>query len=211
MADYRRAYSPGGTFFFTVVAHERQPFLCDADARTHLRGVMREAQRRWPFDIQALVLLPDHLHTIWTLPEGDSDFSRRWGWIKKTFTQRWITGEHEAGDVSESKSRRRRRGVWQVRFWEHQIRDERDMKAHFDYVHYNPVRHGLANCPHAWPYSTFHKWVSKGEYPADWSCGCGERVAKPPKFDRLPLEHMEPEEERMVRRANPTNFRSASM
>lgn len=204
MSDYRRAYSPGGTFFFTVVTHDRQPLLCGEDARRHLRSIMQECQRTWPFDIQALVLLPDHLHTIWTLPQDDSNFSRRWGWIKKTFTQRWLACGHEAADVSESKARRHRRGVWQVRFWEHQLRDEQDTKAHFDYIHYNPVRHGLATCPHRWPYSTFHKWVEKGTYPADWSCGCEGRVAKPPTFDRLPLNHMELGDEKMVREANPT-------
>jgi putative transposase len=204
MSDYRRAYSPGGTFFFTVVTHDRQPILCGTDARNHLRSVMRECQQTWPFEVQALVLLPEHLHTIWTLPEEDSDFSRRWGWIKKTFTQRWLASGHAAADVSESKARRRRRGVWQVRFWEHQIRDEQDMKAHFDYIHYNPVRHGLATCPHQWPYSTFLKWVAKGEYAADWICACGERKAKPPGFDRLPLEHMELGNGKMVRGANRT-------
>jgi putative transposase len=204
MSDYRRAYSPGGTFFFTVVTHDRQPILCKTDARNHLRAVMRECQQTWPFEIEALVLLPDHLHTIWTLPEADSNFSRRWGWIKKTFTQRWLACGYVVADVSESKTRRHRRGVWQARFWEHQIRDERDLKSHFDYIHYNPVRHGLATCPHQWRYSTFHKWVEKGEYPADWSCGCEGRVANPPMFDRLPLEHMELGEPRMVREVNPT-------
>jgi len=205
MSDYHRAYSPGGTFFFTVVTHDRQAFLCDTDARAHLRAVMQECRRTWPFEIQALVLLPDHLHTIWTLPEGDSDFSRRWGWIKKTFTQRWLACGHPAIKVSETKARRRRRGVWQVRFWEHEIRDERDMKAHFDYIHFNPVRHGLAHCPHAWPYSTFSKWVAQGEYSRDWSCACDGRPVKPPAFDRLPLEHMELGNPKMIFRANPTN------
>src|SRR5205823_6586052 len=90
MPEFRRAYAPGGTFFFTVVTAERQPILCNELARPLLREAIEQCQTRWPFTLDAIVLLPDHLHTMWSLPENDADFSRRWGWIKKTFTQRWL-------------------------------------------------------------------------------------------------------------------------
>jgi putative transposase len=98
-------------------------------------------------EIEAMVLLPDHLHTLWKLPENDTAYSKRWGWIKKTFTQLWLDAGNAALPVSESKLQRRRFGVWQVRFWEHEIRNDSDMEAHLNYIHYNPVRHGLVSCP----------------------------------------------------------------
>ncbi len=191
MAEYRRAHSPGGTFFFTVVTYDRQPFLCDSSARKLLRTVIEQCRDQWPFEIEAMVLLPDHLHALWTLPENDAAYSKRWGWIKKTFTQCWLESGHLAAEVSESKILRRRLGIWQVRFWEHQIRNEKDMEAHLNYIHYNPVRHGLANCPHSWPYSTFSKWVSREQYTKDWCCVCEGKTSKPPAFDSLPIQHME--------------------
>jgi len=191
MAEYRRAYSPGGTFFFTVVTYNRQPFLCETQARNLLRAVIKECQNQWPFEIEAMVLLPDHLHTIWSLPENDAGFSKRWGWIKKTFTQSWLGSGHVSPEVSKSKLLRRRQGIWQVRFWEHQIRDERDMETHLDYIHYNPIRHRLATCPHNWPYSTFQKWVTRKRYSQDWCCACDRKNVKPMNFDSLPIQYME--------------------
>ena len=110
MPEYRRAYAPGGTFFFTAVTYKRRPLLCDPLARRLLRGIIRRTQQRWPFTIDAIVLLPDHLHTLWTLPEGDANFSTRWAYLKKEFTKAWLAGGGAEGSVSESRQQNRRRG-----------------------------------------------------------------------------------------------------
>ena len=169
MADYRRCYVPGGSFFFTVVTERRAAILNNDRARDLLRAALRDCRQRWPFRLDALVMmLPDHLHAIWTLPPEDSDYSKRWGVIKKHFTQSWLAaGEHEQPQ-NDSRHRYRRRGVWQRRFWEHTLRDEHDYARHFDYLHYNPVKHGLVSGPRYWPYSTFHYWIEHGTYDPDW-------------------------------------------
>jgi len=133
---------------------------------------MMACKAKHPFTIVALVLLPDHLHTIWTLPEEDADFSTRWSILKTCFTLAWLAAGGGEGAISSSRRRNRRRGVWQRRFWEHRIRDQDDFNRHLNYIHYNPVKHGLARCPHAWPHSTFGKWVKRGAYRTDWCCGC---------------------------------------
>jgi putative transposase len=169
MSDYRRAYVPGGTFFFTLVSQRRAALFSKAIARRLLGSVMRRCFLRRPTRVMAIVLLPDHLHTIWTLPEGDADFSTRWAWIKKEFTKSWLALGGREEQQRESQRRERRRGVWQRRFWEHTIRDESDLEAHFDYIHYNPVKHGLAKSPRQWPWSSFHRWAAAGVYLADWA------------------------------------------
>jgi putative transposase len=179
MPDYRRAYVPGGTFFFTLVTYGRGAFLCEDRARPILRSCLAACRRRHPFTIDAMVLLPDHLHAVWTLPKGDADFSCRFALLKKTFTQQWLAAGGYEGVVSDSRRRNRRRGVWQRRFWEHVIRDENDLNKHLDYIHYNPVKHALASCPHAWPYSTFKQWVRNRGYPPDWCCACKHEVMPP--------------------------------
>ena len=191
MPDYRRAFVPGGTFFFTLVTFDRAPILTEPAARSILRGAIETCRQRWPFDIDAFALLPDHLHAILTLPPGDADFSRRWALIKKEFTKQWLDAGGAARPVSAAKHRDRRAGVWQQRFWEHVVRDADDLHAHLDYVHYNPVRHGLAACPHAWPYSSFDRCRRAGFYEDDWLCTCAGRAATPPDFAHLPLRDME--------------------
>ncbi|MGQ9913952.1 MAG: REP-associated tyrosine transposase [Thermogutta sp.] len=168
MPNYRRYFVPGGTYFFTLVTQGRAKLLCDDTARSILGGVLRECRARWPFRTIAVVLLPDHLHALWTLPEGDAAYSVRWAWIKKEFTKRWLAGGGREQQISPSRRGRRRRGVWQPRFWEHTVRDENDFEAHFHYIHYNPVKHGLVDFPDQWPYSTFHRWVAAGVYTANW-------------------------------------------
>jgi putative transposase len=169
MSDYRRALVPGGTFFFTVVTDGRQPLFADSTARAILGNVIRYCQERAPMEIVAIVLLPEHLHTLWTLPPGDSGYTMRWGWIKKEFTKAWLAaGGHESPAVP-SRQRERRHAIWQRRFWEHTIRDEDDLAAHFDYIHYNPVKHGWVASPRDWPYSSFHRWVRAGHYSPDWA------------------------------------------
>jgi putative transposase len=133
-----------------------------------LREAFRYCQRDFPFQIDALVMLPDHIHSIWTLPTSDCDYSKRWGIIKKHFTQNWLALGGVEQSVTASRLRYRRRGVWQPRFWEHTLRDERDYQNHFDYLHFNPVKHGLVKNVVDWHYSSFHRWVSQGVYPTDW-------------------------------------------
>jgi putative transposase len=168
MPNYRRCYVPGGTYFFTLVTCDRVRIFDSSTARQLLGDKLRACQVRWPFQIPAIVLLPDHLHAIWSLPEGDKEYSLRWAWIKKEFTKAWLAAGGTEQLVSASKQARRNRGVWQVRFWEHTVRDEDDFERHFDYTHYNPVKHGLVRSPCDWPYSSFHRWVKAGVYPANW-------------------------------------------
>lgn len=168
MSDYRRLFVPGGTYFFTLVTYRRRPTFREGRARRLLREAVAECKTRWPFRIEAIVLLPDHLHALWTLPEGDAEYSRRWGWIKKEFGRRYRDAGGALAAVSQSQTRNRRLGVWQRRYWEHTVRDERDFERLFDYIHFNPVKHRLAQSPAAWPYSTFARWVRAGVYPEDW-------------------------------------------
>lgn len=126
-----------------------------------------EVRASHPFEIEAWVLLPDHIHCIWQLPEGDRDYSMRWGLIKKEFTKR-TKGLVGTAHPTISRERHREGTVWQRRFWEHQIRDEKDFSVHFDYIHYNPVKHGLARSPKDWLYSTFHRYVKAGVYAMEW-------------------------------------------
>jgi putative transposase len=168
MPNYRRSITPGATYFFTVVTHRRQPILVKPESRTILRQVIGDVRRQYPFTIDAWVLLPDHLHCIWSLPEGDFDYSSRWGLIKAGFTKRAKPIMHREEWVSDSKRKHRESTVWQRRFWEHQIRDETDFQRHVDYIHFNPVKHGLVSQVNAWPYSTFHRYAREGVYIEDW-------------------------------------------
>jgi putative transposase len=170
MADYRRWHIAGGTFFFTVVTHSRVPLFANEIAREILGTKIRHCQQKWPFETNAIVLLPEHLHALWTLPAGDSHYPMRWAWIKKEFTKEWLAAGGIEQKVSYSRLRRGDHGVWQPRYWEHTIRDERDFDRHFDYLHYNPVKHGHVACPHEWPYSSFHRWMTAGVYEKEWGC-----------------------------------------
>ncbi|MCA1248508.1 transposase [Massilia sp. MS-15] len=165
MPHYRRALA-GSTYFFTVVTHRRRPILCDEPMRIALRSAIGKVRGRLPFDIDAMVLMPDHLHCIWTLPDGDTNFSLRWSQIKHhvSYTCRRLY----PATVSASRQRQRTAAIWQRRFWEHQIRDERDLERHVDYIHYNPVKHGFVQAAFAWPYSTFNRFVRNGMYAVDW-------------------------------------------
>jgi putative transposase len=169
MPQFRRVFQPDGTFFFTLVTHYRAPLLCTDLGRACLRQAIEECRTRWPFEIGAFVLLPDHLHAIWTLPDEDQNYPRRWSFIKRRFTQHWLDAGGREGRVTMDQHRQRRRGVWQPRFWEHTIRDQEDLNRHYDYIHFNPVKHGHASSPADWPYSSFHRFVTEGRYSADWS------------------------------------------
>lgn len=170
MPGYRRYRPAGGTFFFTVKTYQNAPIFGDLQNARLLRQVLRETKAHWPFEVNALVLLPDHLHAIWSLPAGDCDYSMRWAWLKKEFTRRYLAAGGTERQTSKSRQQNRRRGVWQRRFWEHTIQNEADFDAHFDYIHWNPVKHGYVNSPAAWSHSSFHRWVAAGVYDASWGC-----------------------------------------
>lgn len=173
MATFRRSTTPGATYFFTVTTHHRQKFLTQPPYYQALKAALRDVKRRYPFTIDAFVLLPDHLHCIWTLPEHDADYSTRWNIIKRQVSQQ--TRELKSNSLSESQLRRNELGFWQRRFWEHQIRDDRDFEKHVEYIHWNPVKHGCVKNVKDWPYSSFHRFVERGVYPSDWGSDFDEK------------------------------------
>ena len=152
----------GSVFFFTVVLADRSSDLL-VDEIDRLRQVYRTIQRRRPFETIAVCVLPDHLHAVWALPEGEADFSTRWSLIKSGFSR-------GMGSISRSASKaaKRQKGIWQRRYWEHAIRDDTDMERHVDYIHVNPVKHGLVARVADWPHSSFHRSVERGLLPEDW-------------------------------------------
>jgi putative transposase len=164
MTNYRRNFISGGSYFFTVNLADRRLRLL-TDHVGNLRHAFRETRARHQFEIDAIVILPDHLHAIWTLPPGDSDFATRWRLIKSAFSRSIASGER----VSESRAAKAERGIWQRRYWEHTLRDEGDVARHVDYIHFNPVKHGHATRVSDWPHSSFHRMVKLGIYPADWA------------------------------------------
>ena len=185
MSQYRRSYVPGGVFFLTLVTYRRIPLFSDAKNISLLRKAMAKMRTEKPFDITAAVVLPDHLHFIWTLPSDDSNYSQRVSRLKVLFT-RSLRGKRALSvDVSPSRRKHRESDVWQRRFWEHTIFDEHDLHRHLDYLHYNPVKHGLVSCPHLWEYSSFHKWVERGRYRLDWGCSCDVNLPHVPDFREL--------------------------
>ena len=157
--QYRRVHTSGGTFFFTVVSFDRQPIFVSDPAIENLRRTIRTVKNRHPFTLDAMVVLPDHLHAIWTLPAGDPDFSTRWMLIKSGFSREFAR-INESNPPTHSRRRKREQAVWQRRFWEHRIRDEDDFNAHVDYIHYNPVKHGYVAAPRDWRYSSSERWAS---------------------------------------------------
>jgi putative transposase len=166
--NYRRHYVPGGTYFFTVVTHERRPLFETDEAATLLRTAMREVRAKRPFEVLAIALLPDHLHCVWALPEADADYSTRWRQIKEAFTRSFLGGGGTEGASSASRQRHHERAVWQRRFWEHTCRDQDDLNRCIDYIHWNPVKHGLVARVSAYRRSSFHRHVAEGVYPPDW-------------------------------------------
>lgn len=142
---------------------------CNSNCKNLALDLVGRDANNHPFETVAMVLLPEHIHAIWTLPAADRDYSKRWGWIKKEFTKAWLLAGGGEQSQCGCRRRERRRGVWQRRFWEHTIRDEEDLESHFDYIHYNPVKHGWVKSPRDWPYSSFHRWVAAGHYAIDWA------------------------------------------
>ncbi|HEY5802008.1 MAG TPA: transposase [Burkholderiaceae bacterium] len=171
MSEYIRNRIPGGTYFFTVNLYDRRQSLL-VDHIRQLRAAVRYTRAKRPFHIDAWVVLPEHMHCIWTLPVGDTDYSSRWKEIKSGFSKRlpglMLTARGE-------------RHIWQRRYWEHTIRNERDYASHMDYVHINPVKHGLVKATSQWPFSTFKKCVGAGVYPINWACKGIELAAGEPQ------------------------------
>lgn len=176
MAAYVRQYQKGGTYFFTLVAEKRMPIFNDPANTQRFRDSLSRCRESLPFDVIAGVILPDHVHLILTLPEDDGDFSTRLRFIKLNFTDRYLAAGGREQPRSDRKQRVGERGVWQSRFWEHRCRDERDLARHVEYIHFNPVKHGVARCPHEWPASSFHPWVGDGRYERDWCCVCDDHT-----------------------------------
>ncbi|UGV27623.1 transposase [Rhodopseudomonas boonkerdii] len=163
MPNYRRLRVDGGSWFFTVNLHDRRQTLL-VDHVEALRDAVTNTWRTRPFVIDAFIVLPDHLHAIWTLPDDDSDFSGRWRSIKTHFTKSMPTLTTRNGTTARGERR-----IWQPRFWEHMIRDERDYENHVNYCYINPVKHGLVTRVVDWPYSSFHRDVRAGIFPMDWA------------------------------------------
>jgi putative transposase len=167
--QYRRAFIPGASFFFTLVTEQRRPLFASAAAVHTLRMAFTKVCKTRPFQIDAIAVLPDHLHCIWTLPPGDSDFATRWRLIKTGFTKHCDPMLRIASN--HARLTKRQQALWQHRYWEHVLRNETDFAQHLEYIHFNPVKHRLVSSPIEWPYSSFHRYVSAGIYPADWGQG----------------------------------------
>jgi putative transposase len=163
MPRYVRAKIAGGTFFFTVAIADRSDSLLLREV-DRFRRIYRSVSERRPFETIAMCILPDHLHAIWSMPENDSDFSLRWNLIKSGFSR----GLSAAPSRSVRHIEKRKKGLWQRRYWEHAIRDATDLECHVDYIHFNPVKHGLVTRVRDWPHSTFHQYVARGDLPDDW-------------------------------------------
>ena len=170
MPNYRRIRMKGGCYFFTVVTESRQHILTSNIEL--LRYAFRKAMVKYPFRIDGFVVLPDHLHCIWTLPDHDDDYAIRWRLIKNYFSRGLKKGEY----VESNRCKRGGRGIWQRRFWEHLIQHEKDYQRHLDYIHYNPVKHGYVARPGDWPYTSFHKCVRRGLYEMDWASPVDSRM-----------------------------------
>jgi len=169
MSNYRRSQEGGATYFFTVVTHRRQPILTRPVVLDALREAFRKVQQTRPFKLDAIVILPDHLHAIWVLPPGDADFGARWAMVKRRVSR--AVGHLAAPVATPSMKARHESGFWQRRFWEHLIRDDEDYARHMDYIHFNPVKHGLTMRVADWPHSSFNRCVERGIYPVDWASG----------------------------------------
>jgi putative transposase len=163
---YRRSTAKGASFFFTVVTHNRRANLCHEANVALLRETFESVTTKHPFTIDAFVLLPDHLHCIWTLPENDNSFAMRWRQIKSYFSRRCL--DEFKGQQTPAHLRKGEQAIWKRRYWEHQIRDDGDFVTHVEYIHYNPVKYGLTKSPRHWPHSTYHRYVKQDIYHVDW-------------------------------------------
>ena len=168
MPNYRRFNVSGGSYFITQITYQRETWLCSNIGRKALREAIENVRQKYPFSIEAFVLLPDHFHCLWTLPLDDGNISVRLRLIKTYITKNY---QQELGinlAISQSRQKRKESNLWQRRFWEHLIRNDKDFASHCDYIHYNPVHHGFCNNPQDWQYSSIHRFIDQGIYPPDW-------------------------------------------
>ena len=172
---YRRLRIEGASYFFTIVTERRQRLFDDPAAVALFDKAQVLVQSRHPFEIEAQVILPDHLHSIWHLPVGDANFTKRWRLIKSYFTH-WHLKQNAMPARSASREAKKEQAIWQRRYWEHLIRDDDDFGTHLDYIHYNPVKHGLVSAPSDWPHSTFPSWVARGVYEPEWGSAHGPKL-----------------------------------
>ena len=163
MVQYRRNRVMGGSYFFTVTLRDRKSTVL-IDHLEFLREAVRKTREARPFTIEAWVVLPEHMHALWTLPPDDADYSSRWRSIKSHFTHQL------AKQIPINRNTKGEYALWQRRFWEHTLRDDVDFSRHIDYIHYNPVKHGHVKQVKDWPYSSFHRFVAKTVYPLNWGC-----------------------------------------
>ena len=182
MSNYRRVKKAGGLFFFTVVTYHRQKIFNTPKYCALLRETIISVKAKYPFDIKGWVLMPDHIHCIWQLPENDDRNSLRWGQIKSGFSKRVKPDLHTPEWINRSKLNRRESTIWQRRYWEHLILDDNDYLQHMNYIHYNPVKHGLVRQVKEWPHSTFHRLVKEGIYSEGWGgnvqCPAGQQFGE---------------------------------
>lgn len=169
MPEYRRSWIKGGTYFFTLVTNHRRKIFSDPIALKILREAFQYSSSKvGPFHIDAICILPDHIHCLWTLPEMDMDYATRWKLLKGYFSHQYRKQGIEPDETTDSKIGKGEVGFWQRRYWEHTIRNEQDLNHHIDYIHYNPVKHGLVVSVKEWPWSSFHMYVQKGLYDENW-------------------------------------------
>jgi putative transposase len=188
MPEYRRAHIPGSSVFLTLIAYDRAKLFSVPENIDRLRQACGVVVAEKPFTIDAAVILPEHIHFLWTLPPGDRDYSYRVGRMKVLFTRALRGANNLPDDVCESRKKHRESNVWQRRFYEHTIRDEFDLRKHLDYLHFNPVKHGLVKCVHDWEYSSFHRGVRRGEYDVKWGCQCNGNIFTPAVTSLMNLE-----------------------
>ena len=172
MSEYRRLYQPGGSYFFTIVTHQRIEIFSLPDNITRLKSAFDKVMKRHPFIMEAFVILPDHIHCIWRMPAGDSNYSIRWRLIKSYFS----------GGFNHPVNKRGEKEIWQRRFWEHLLRDEEDWRRHMDYIYYNPVKHSYVKSPGDWLHSSFRQAIQDGLYAPDWG------AEEPGSISRMDLE-----------------------
>ena len=161
MYNYRRSQKKGGTFFFTLALANRQSRLLVEHIDYFKQDHRKVWQQDYPFESLAVCVLPEHLHAVWSLPTNDCNYSLRWRLIKRYFSYHFKAVKTR----SDSKIKHREKGIWQRRFWEHEIRNEADLHQHIDYVHLNPVKHGYVKMVGDWRYSSFHRYVCLGLLP----------------------------------------------